>query len=88
MASRTQGTRGLRLDVAGLKELIASNRRDASNRRTAFLKQHPDYFECVVAGCEGLVAPRFVRTTSDGQRFGFCPRRQQHAQIAPDAFAA
>ena len=79
--------RGLRLDLTGLKELIDSNRRDAMNRRNTFLKQHPDYLECVVAGCDGLVAPRFVRTTPDGQQYGFCPRRQRHAQVAPEAFA-
>lgn len=84
-ASRTHG---MRLNVAELRSLIEQNRLEAQKRRTAYLKAHPDYLECVVAGCDGLVSPRFVRTTSDGQRYGFCPRRQRHQQVAAEAFAS
>lgn len=86
-SSRTQGTRGLRLDTAGLRTLIDQNRLEAQKRRTAYLAAHRDYIECVVQGCDGLVAPRFVRLTPDGQQYGFCPRRQRHQQVAGAAFA-
>jgi hypothetical protein len=86
MAS-TRTSRGLRLNVTELKAFFEANRQASAKRRTAYLKAHPDYIECLVAGCDGLVSPRFVRTAPDGQPYGLCPRRARHAQVAGEAFA-
>jgi len=87
MAS-TRTARGLRLDVAELKLFLEENRKAAAKRRAEYLKAHPDYIECLVAGCDGLVSPRFVRTAPDGRQYGLCPRRERHARIAGSAFAS
>ena len=69
-------------------DILKSNRTNASKARTAFLKSHPHYTACSVAGCQGLVGPLYQRTSPDGPRYGFCPRRRVHAQLMPEVFTS
>lgn len=69
-------------------DILKSNRTNASKARTAFLKSHPHYTACSVAGCQGLVGPLYQRTTPDGRKYGFCPRRRVHANLMPEVFTS
>ena len=69
-----------------LAQHLANSRRSALEARTAYLKAHPEYIPCVVAGCLGLVAPNFQRKTADGVRWGVCPRQAAHATLQPAVF--
>lgn len=89
--SRTQrGPRAYRgqLDPKAVADILRANRASAAQARTQFLKSHPDYTACSVAGCQGLVGPAYQRTTPDGRSYGFCPRRRVHAQLMPDVFTS
>jgi len=76
------------LGPEAIGNILKSNRTNASKARTAFLKSHPQYTACSVAGCQGLVGPMYQRTTPDGRKYGFCPRRRVHAQLMPEVFAS
>ena len=69
-------------------DILKSNRTNAGKARTAFLKSHPHYSACSVAGCQGLVGPLYQRTTPDGHKYGFCPRRRVHASLMPEVFTS
>ena len=69
-------------------DILKSNRTNASKARAAFLKSHPHYTACSVAGCQGLVGPLYQRATLDGRKYGFCPRRRVHAQLMPEVFTS
>jgi hypothetical protein len=69
-------------------DILKSNRTNAAKARAAFLKSHPDYTACSVAGCQGLVGPLCQRTTPDGRKYGFCPRRRVHTQLMPEVFSS
>ena len=58
MAS-TRTTRGLRLNAIELKAFLEANRKASAKRRADYLTAHPDYIECLVAGCDGLVVTAF-----------------------------
>ncbi len=76
------------LGPEAIGDILKSNRTNASKARTAFLKSHPQYTACSVAGCQGLVGPLYQRTTPDGREYGFCPRRRVHAQLMPAVFTS
>lgn len=83
MATRTKT---LRITAGEIADLVIRNRAEALQRRAAYLKEHTDYVECVIRECQGLVGPRYQRTTADGRVWGFCPRRGTHQRLAPAAF--
>lgn len=74
------------LTAGEITDILRENRASAAQARSDFLKAHPHYMACSVAGCEGLVGPNFQRLTPDGTKYGFCPRRQVHARLMPDVF--
>jgi hypothetical protein len=76
------------LGPEAIGDILKSNRTNASKARTAFLKSHLQYTACSVAGCQGLVGPMYQRTTPDGRKYGFCPRRRVHAQLMPEVFTS
>ena len=82
-----KGYRG-QLGPEQIGDILKSNRTNASKARAAFLKSHPHYTACSVAGCQGLVGPLYQRTTPDGRTYGFCPRRRVHAQLMPEVFTS
>ena len=82
-----KGYRG-QLDPQAIGDILKSNRTNASKARSAFLKSHAHYTACSVAGCQGLVGPMYQRTTPDGRKYGFCPRRRVHAQLMPEVFTS
>ena len=85
----TRQTRApLRLGADGLRSLLGDARAAAATRRAEWLAQHTDYVECVVAGCTGVVGPNFIRRTPRGDRYGLCPRREQHHRLFPAIFDA
>ena len=43
------------LGPEAIGDILKSNRTNASKARSAFLKSHPHYTACSVAGCQGLV---------------------------------
>src|SRR4051812_27479831 len=69
-----------------LAGLMAHARRSAVESRDAYLKAHPDYIACAVAGCLGLVSPAFTRLAPDGSKWGLCPRQAAHALLVPELF--
>lgn len=71
-----------------IADIFADNRQFAAQQREDFLKAHPHYSPCSVAGCEGLVGPNYQRVTPNGRSYGFCPRRQAHARLMPQIFRA
>ena len=81
-----KGYRG-QLGPETISDILKANRANAAKARAAFLKSHPHYTACSVAGCQGLVGPLYQRTTPDGRPYGFCPRRRVHAQLMPEVFA-
>lgn len=83
----TKAFRG-QLGPEAIGDILKSNRTNASKARTAFLKSHAQYTACSVAGCQGLVGPLYQRTTRDGRKYGFCPRRRVHAQLMPEVFTS
>jgi hypothetical protein len=76
------------LGPEAIGDILKSNRTNASKARAAFLKSHLHYTACSVAGCQGLVGPMYQRTTPDGRKYGFCPRRRVHAQLMPEVFTS
>lgn len=85
-ANQTQAA-PLRLSGTDLRALVETSREAAAQRREDYLVAHPDYIPCVVEACTGLVNPSFIRTLPAGRRYGYCPRRQFHAQVEAEAFA-
>ena len=73
-------------DAAGLKALMAANRRAQELARAAYLKAHPEFIACIVETCQGLVGPNYQRQGPDGP-WGLCPRRDFHAKAMPEVFA-
>jgi hypothetical protein len=76
------------LGPEAIGDILKASRANAAKARAAFLKSHPHYTACSVAGCQGLVGPLYQRVTPDGRRYGFCPRRRVHAQLMPDVFVS
>lgn len=71
-----------------LKAAMGDGRQARLAARAEFLKAHPDYLPCAVAGCEGLVNPMYIRGyLEDGTPWGLCPRTAIHARLAPELFA-
>lgn len=69
-----------------LARLMDHARRSAIDSRAAYLKAHPEYIPCSVAGCLGLVSPAFQRKAPDGTAWGLCPRSAAHALLVPELF--
>jgi hypothetical protein len=84
----TQVKAPLRLGADGLRSLFVAAREAAAVNRQTWLKANPTYIECVVQGCTGVVGPAFIRTTPKHDRYGLCPRRQQHHRLFPGVFDA
>jgi hypothetical protein len=74
------------LGAGAIGEILKTHRANAAEARSAFLEAHPHYLPCSVAGCEGLVGPNYQRVTSEGMKYGFCPRRQVHTRLMPQVF--
>ena len=92
-ASQSKDTKAMKpfrgqLGPETISDILKSNRTNASKARSAFLKSHPHYTACSVAGCQGLVGPLYQRVTPDAHKYGFCPRRRVHAQLMPEVFTS
>jgi hypothetical protein len=64
---------------------LADRREQNRVRYAEFIAQ--GYIECVVVGCNGLVAPKYQKDFQ-GTKAGFCPRTEDHKRLQPDMFAA
>ena len=69
-----------------LRSLLKERGEAAALRRIEWLQQHPGWLPCSIAGCSGLVGPNYQRRTPQGEVYGFCPRRQVHANLFPELF--
>src|SRR4051812_32011469 len=84
----TQVKAPLRLGADGLRSLLGAAREAAARNREAWLLANPTYIPCVVEGCTGVVGPAFIRQTPKHERYGLCPRREQHHRLFPGVFDA
>jgi hypothetical protein len=76
------------LEAADLALILRARRASATRARTEFLRAHPEYIACAVAGCDGLVGPAYQSLVAGGRKYGLCPRRQVHARLMPAVFGS
>lgn len=71
--------------MAFAMEFLEERRQASKQRREEYLAK--GYIECIVPGCDGLVAPPYQKDFK-GQKVGFCPRTDAHKRLAPAMFAS